>query len=258
MRPAPRPLARAHGTVAAPRVTGLWPCPSSIRPTRMRHPPRGGAHGHSPLALTAAEQQLHDVWNDHLRAECSAHSADAALATMGLHPRVNQVPVLIGGEGRDELYAFYAHDFLPQIPPDLEMVPVSRTIGHGRLVEELVAGLPSRSPWSGCCRAPRRPGSGSRSRWWWSYSLTATSWRTSTCSGTRPPCWCGWGACRREGCRSSGPRGTIGARSAPPAQGADPPRQGPLIAAGARWRASPRRRPASGVAWWRADEGAAS
>jgi carboxymethylenebutenolidase len=67
------------------------------------------------------------------------HSADAAIATMVAHPRVNQVPVMIGGDGRDELYAFYAHDFLPQIPPDLEMVPVSRTIGQGRLVEEMVA-----------------------------------------------------------------------------------------------------------------------
>jgi carboxymethylenebutenolidase len=94
-----------------------------------------------PPALTAAEQQLHDVWNDHLRAECSAHSADAALATMAAHPRVHHVPVMIGGEGKDELYAFDAHDRLPQIPPDLEMVPVSRTIGHGRLVEVMVARL---------------------------------------------------------------------------------------------------------------------
>jgi carboxymethylenebutenolidase len=66
------------------------------------------------------------VWNEHLRAGFSAHSADEALATMVAHLRVNQVPVMIGGEGRDELYECYAHDFLPQIPPDMEMVPVSR------------------------------------------------------------------------------------------------------------------------------------
>jgi carboxymethylenebutenolidase len=36
------------------------------------------------------------------------------------------------------VYAFYAHYFLPQIPPDLETIPVSRTIGQGRLVDELV------------------------------------------------------------------------------------------------------------------------
>jgi carboxymethylenebutenolidase len=99
-----------------------------------------------PPAFTAEEQQLNDVWNEHLRAEFSAHSADAALATMVAHPRVNQVPVMIGGEGRDELYEFYAHDFLPQIPPDLEMVPVSQTIGQGRLVEEMVARFTRRIP----------------------------------------------------------------------------------------------------------------
>jgi carboxymethylenebutenolidase len=91
-----------------------------------------------PPALTADEQQLNDVWNAHLRAEFAAHSADEALATMVAHPRVHQVPVMIGGEGREEVYEFYAHYFLPQIPPDMEIVPVSRTIGQGRLVDEMV------------------------------------------------------------------------------------------------------------------------
>jgi len=40
---------------------------------------------------------------------------------------------------RKNLYEFYAKYFLPQIPPDMEMVPVSRTIGQGRLVDEMVA-----------------------------------------------------------------------------------------------------------------------
>jgi len=90
-------------------------------------------------AFTANEQHVNDLWTEHLRAEFSAHSADDAIATMVAHPRVNQVPVMIGGEGHDELYEFYAQYFLPQIPPDMELVPVSRTIGQGRLVDELVA-----------------------------------------------------------------------------------------------------------------------
>jgi carboxymethylenebutenolidase len=90
-------------------------------------------------ALTADEQKLNDVWNEHLRTEFSAHSADEAIATMIANPLVNQVPVMIGGNGKEELYEFYAKYFLPQIPPDMEMVPVSRTIGQGRLVDEMVA-----------------------------------------------------------------------------------------------------------------------
>jgi carboxymethylenebutenolidase len=90
-------------------------------------------------ALTADEQAVENVWNEHLRAEFRAHSADEAIATMVADPLVNQVPVMIGGNGKEELYKFYGKYFLPQIPPDMEMVPFSRTIGQGRLVDEMVA-----------------------------------------------------------------------------------------------------------------------
>ena len=89
-------------------------------------------------ALTTNEQKLNDAWEEHLRAEFKAHSADEAIATMVANPLVNQVPVMIGGDGKEELHEFYAKYSLPQIPPDTEMVPVSRTIGQGRLVEEMV------------------------------------------------------------------------------------------------------------------------
>ena len=91
-----------------------------------------------PLALTVDEQKLDDVWNEHLRAEFSAHSADETVATMVANPRINEVPVMIGGDGKQEVHEFYAKYFLPQIPPDTEIVPVSRTIGQGRLVDEIV------------------------------------------------------------------------------------------------------------------------
>jgi carboxymethylenebutenolidase len=88
--------------------------------------------------LTADEQRLNDLWEEHLRTEFAAHSADEAITTMVANPLVNQVPVMIGGNGREELHEFYAKHFLPQIPPDTDMVPVSRTIGQGRLVEEMI------------------------------------------------------------------------------------------------------------------------
>jgi len=89
-------------------------------------------------ALTAGEQKLDDVWNEHLRAEFSAHSSDETIVTMAANPLINQVPVMIGGDGREEVYEFYTKYFLPQIPADAEMVPVSRTIGQGRLVNEMI------------------------------------------------------------------------------------------------------------------------
>jgi carboxymethylenebutenolidase len=89
-------------------------------------------------ALRADEQKLDEVWNEHLRAEFSAHNADETLDTMVANPLVHEVPVMIGGNDKREVCEFYAKYFLPQIPPDIEIVPLSRTIGQGRLVDEII------------------------------------------------------------------------------------------------------------------------
>jgi carboxymethylenebutenolidase len=90
-------------------------------------------------ALTAEQQKLNDLWEEHIRTEFSAHAPDEAIATMTANPIVNQVPVLIGGSGRKQVHEFYQKHFLPQIPPDMEMIPVSRTIAQDRVVDEMVA-----------------------------------------------------------------------------------------------------------------------
>ena len=84
------------------------------------------------------EGALAGAWDQHLASEFAAKSADQALATMSAEPYVNVVPLMIGARGRVELRDFYANHFLSQIPPDMEMVTVSRTIGQGRVVDELV------------------------------------------------------------------------------------------------------------------------
>lgn len=85
------------------------------------------------------ERTLSKAWDQHLGAEFAAKSADEALATMSAEPHVNMVPLMIGARGRTQLRDFYANHFLNQIPPDMEMVTVSRTIGQGRVVDELIA-----------------------------------------------------------------------------------------------------------------------
>ena len=86
----------------------------------------------------ASEEALSSAWDQHLASEFAAKSPEQALATMAAEPYVNVVPLMIGARGRDEVRAFYANHFLAQIPPDMEMVPVSRTIGQGRVVDELI------------------------------------------------------------------------------------------------------------------------
>jgi carboxymethylenebutenolidase len=51
---------------------------------------------------------------------------------------VNHVPVMTGGVGHAELREFYSRRFIPQMPPDTNMTPVSRTIGIDRVVDEMV------------------------------------------------------------------------------------------------------------------------
>jgi hypothetical protein len=67
-------------------------------------------------ALTTNEQKLNDTWEEHLRAEFNAHSADEAIATMVANPLVNQVPVMIGRDGKEELHEFYAKYFFAPDP----------------------------------------------------------------------------------------------------------------------------------------------
>ena len=84
------------------------------------------------------EGTLSIAWDQHLASEFGAKSPEQALATMTAEPYVNEVALMIGGRGRDEVRNFYAHHFLSQIPPDMETVPVSRTIGQDRVVDELI------------------------------------------------------------------------------------------------------------------------
>jgi carboxymethylenebutenolidase len=84
------------------------------------------------------ETTLSSAWDQHLASEFAAKSPEQALATMTAEPYVNAVALMIGGRGRNEVRDFYAHHFLGQIPPDLETVGVSRTVGQGRVVDELI------------------------------------------------------------------------------------------------------------------------
>ena len=88
--------------------------------------------------LTSAQENLSQLWEDHVRFEFSTRNTDDTLATMVEDAYVNHIPVLTGGVGRDELREFYSKRFIPHMPPDTEMTPVSRTIGEDQLVDEMV------------------------------------------------------------------------------------------------------------------------
>jgi carboxymethylenebutenolidase len=104
-------------------------------------------------ALTADEQKLNDVWTEHLSAEFSAYSADETIATMVANPRNHLVPVMIGGDGKEEVYEFYSQYFLPHIPSDMEIVTVSRP--YVSKADRIGLSVDRRSHWKRCSAAIR-------------------------------------------------------------------------------------------------------
>src|SRR5213075_1916398 len=88
--------------------------------------------------LTRAQETLRQLWEEHVQYEFSTRNTEDTLATMVEDAYVNHIPVLTGGVGKDELREFYSKRFIPQMPPDTEMTPVSRTIGEDQLVDEMV------------------------------------------------------------------------------------------------------------------------
>jgi carboxymethylenebutenolidase len=91
-----------------------------------------GSTGDGPATLAA-------LWDEHVKYEFATRDTEATLQTMVEDAYVNHVPVLTGGAGRDELRVFYSQHFIPRMPPDTRMTPISRTIGTDSVVDEMVA-----------------------------------------------------------------------------------------------------------------------
>jgi carboxymethylenebutenolidase len=89
-------------------------------------------------ALTLDQQTMLATWQQHTHAEFVLKDPDAALATMTDSPYVICVPSGAWALGRQGVYDFYANEFLPNIPPDMTLVPVSQVFGRDRIVEEMV------------------------------------------------------------------------------------------------------------------------
>jgi carboxymethylenebutenolidase len=92
----------------------------------------------SEARLTPAEQSLNDLWERHIAHEFTTQDTGATLDTMVPDAYVNHIPVLTGGVGREQLREFYSQHFIPKMPPDTQIVPISRTIGAERLVDEMI------------------------------------------------------------------------------------------------------------------------
>ena len=78
------------------------------------------------------------IWQQHTDHEFVTRDVEATLDTMVDDAYVNHVPVMTGGRGKAALRAFYSRDFIPRMPPDTRLTPVSRTVGDDQLVDEMI------------------------------------------------------------------------------------------------------------------------
>ena len=84
---------------------------------------------------------LSKLWEEHTAHEFGTRDTEATLATMVDDAYVNHIPVLTGGRGKAALREFYSKDFIPSMPPDTTLTPVSRTVGSDQLVDEMIFGF---------------------------------------------------------------------------------------------------------------------
>jgi len=88
--------------------------------------------------LTPAQQAMLDLFQKHVNAEL-AGDLETTMATMTDNPHLTNAPLVTGGVGRKGVRDFYANHLVGKFfPPDVEMIPVSQTIGSDQIVDELV------------------------------------------------------------------------------------------------------------------------
>jgi carboxymethylenebutenolidase len=104
-------------------------------------PAAGLAHSRSIALLRRVmgpRYDLEELWEAHVRYEFETRDVTATMATMVAEPYVNHIPVMTGGVGARDLARFYANHFIPRLPKDTTIVPISRTVGADRIVDEML------------------------------------------------------------------------------------------------------------------------
>jgi carboxymethylenebutenolidase len=88
------------------------------------------------LDIAKFMRKLEGIWDEHLEASLVRRDVDASLAQMTTEPSVRHLPTMSGAVGRPALERFYSTEFFPQLPGDLVLSRISRTVDRFRLVDE--------------------------------------------------------------------------------------------------------------------------
>ena len=108
------------------------------------------------MTESSTVKDLGAVFDAHVKAEFIDKDVAATMATMVAEPYLTHVPTLTGGTGRLEVESFYRDHFVGHWPDDVEVKPLSRTVGHNRVVDEQMSALPTTAKCASFFRACRR------------------------------------------------------------------------------------------------------
>lgn len=81
---------------------------------------------------------LSALWDKHCEYEFGTRNVDDTMSTMVAEPYVNHIPTMTGGFGYKDLHRFYLNHFVHGNPADTKLVPISRTVGADRVVDEML------------------------------------------------------------------------------------------------------------------------
>jgi len=81
---------------------------------------------------------LSALWDKHCEYEFGTRNVDDTMSTMVAEPYVNHIPTMTGGYGYKDLHRFYLNHFVHGNPADTKLVPISRTVGADRVVDEML------------------------------------------------------------------------------------------------------------------------
>lgn len=84
------------------------------------------------------KRDLVQLWEEHTKHEFATRDTEGTLATMVDDAYVNHIPVMTSGYGKNALRRFYSRDFIPSMPQDTTLTPISRTVGEDQIVDEMI------------------------------------------------------------------------------------------------------------------------
>ena len=88
--------------------------------------------------LSEKQQAMVNLQEDHVRYEFEDHDIDSTLTTMTDYPHIINIPTMVGGKGVDGVHELYKHSFLHNMPDDMTLVLISRTVGVNQVIDETI------------------------------------------------------------------------------------------------------------------------